>query len=100
MHSNPQLSFVLASAEPALLASAEAVLEAIGARVRVALTSETALKTILDEPPSLALIDARLPGMELGRPPAAVRADAAARFPIVLFSDTVSEELKDRLAEE
>lgn len=90
---------LLASAEPALLARAEAVLQATAARVRVALTAETALKAILDEPPSLAVIDARLPGMELGRLLAAVRADAAAHFPIVLVSDTVSEELKDRLAE-
>lgn len=99
MPDNPKQSFLIASAEPALLARAEAALQATGARVRVALTAETALKAILDEPPSLALIDARLPGMELGRLLAGVRAEAAAHFPIVLFSDRVSEELKDRLAE-
>jgi len=100
MHGNPERSIVLASSEPKLLTNAEAVLRACGAQVRVTLTAEAALKSILDEAPTLALIDARLPGMELGRLLAVVRAESEGRaFPIVLFSDTVSEELKERLAE-
>lgn len=99
MRGGSQQSFVLASDEPALLTRAESVLRALGAPVRVALTADTALRTILEETPALALVDARLPGMELGRLLAAARADTAAKFPIVLLSDTVLEELKDRLAE-
>jgi two-component system, cell cycle response regulator len=100
MHSDPQPCFLLASHYPPLLARAESALQRSGAQVRVALTAEAALKAILDAPPSLALIDARLPGMELGRFLASVRAESSSRnLPIVLFSDTVSEEWKDRLAE-
>jgi len=99
MRGDPLQSFVLASGEPGLLARAEPVLRAMGARVRVALTADTALKTILDETPALALVDAQLPGMELGRLLAAARAETAGKFPIVLLADTVLEELKDRLAE-
>jgi two-component system, cell cycle response regulator len=100
MHIDSQSCFLLASSDPPLLAHAEPALQAFGARVCVALTPDAALKAILDEPPSLALIDARLPGMEVGRFLASVRAESVSRnLPIVLFSDTVSEELKDRLAE-
>ncbi|HTX77449.1 MAG TPA: GGDEF domain-containing response regulator [Terracidiphilus sp.] len=74
------------------------VLGAPGARVRVAMTAEAALAVMQKEAPALALVDARLPGMELGRLLAAVRG-AGLRFPIVLISDTVSEELKARLVE-
>jgi two-component system cell cycle response regulator len=99
MRGDPLQSFVLASGEPALLARAEPVLRAIGAQVRVALTADSALETILDETPALALVDARLPGMELGRLLAAARAETSARFPIVLLADTILEDTKDRLAE-
>lgn len=62
------------------------------------MTAEAALAVMQKEAPALALVDARLPGMELGRLLAAVRG-AGLRFPIVLISDTVSEELKARLVE-
>jgi diguanylate cyclase (GGDEF)-like protein len=102
--------FLLASGEPALLAAMEPVLldlkraragpQADDERVRVAMTAEAALQLMLKQVPALALLDTRLMGMELGRLLAAVRAEEAGRrFPIVLISDTLSEELKDRLAE-
>lgn len=89
---------LLASSEPALLAATEPVLTGLGVRVRVAMTAEAALAAMLKDTPRLALVDARLPGMELGRLLAAVRGEGR-RFPIVLISDTVSEELKERLIE-
>ena len=98
MHDLTQRTIVLASGEPVPLIAAMPVLGAPGARVRVAMTAEAALAVMQKEAPALALVDARLPGMELGRLLAAVRG-AGLRFPIVLISDTVSEELKARLVE-
>ncbi|HWE85716.1 MAG TPA: diguanylate cyclase [Terracidiphilus sp.] len=89
---------LLASGEPALLAAMEPVLTEPGVRVQVAMSGEAALASMLMDTPALALVDARLPGMELGRLLAAVRGEDK-RFPIVLISDTVSEELKERLVE-
>jgi diguanylate cyclase (GGDEF)-like protein len=66
--------------------------------VRVVLSADAALAAVSGKT-ALALFDAGLPGMPLGQMLAAVRADAARRFPIVLFSDTVSDEIEDRLAE-
>ncbi|MFZ0392451.1 MAG: GGDEF domain-containing response regulator [Terracidiphilus sp.] len=100
MPANPQRSFVLASGEPQFLTRAESTLRASGAQVRVALTAEAALRIIQEDAPALAFVDTRLPGMELGQFLAAVRAQGSIpSFPIVLISDTVSEELKNRLAE-
>ncbi len=99
MTRDPQRMFVLASGEPGLLAAVEPVLRAEGARVEVALTAEAAVKAMLDSAPELALVDARLPGMELGQLLAAVRGDPGRRLPVGVISDTLSEELKDRLEE-
>ena len=50
--------------------------------------------------PSLVLLDADLPGMDIGRLLAALRSGAeAGRFPIALISDILSPEWIDRLAE-
>jgi diguanylate cyclase (GGDEF)-like protein len=97
---NP-LSFVLASAEPALLAVFEPVLAADGAQVEIFLSAEAALPTLTSaHAPTLALIDVNLPGMETGRLLAAARAEATGRrFPIILIADTVTQEWIDRLAE-
>jgi diguanylate cyclase (GGDEF)-like protein len=99
MHSRRRPMFILASNEPALLARIEPALAA-KARVKVVLSADAALAAMSgEEPPALALLDANLPGMPLGQLLAAARADAGRRYPIVLFSDTVSEETKDRIAE-
>ena len=93
--------FVLASAEPGLLAALEPVLAADGARVEVFLSAEAALPALTaTEAPTLALIDADLPGMAMEELLAATRAKTDdRRFPIVLISDTVTQEWTDRLAE-
>ncbi len=95
-------SFVLvASPDPALLGAFEPVLAAGGARVEFCLSAEAALSALTAlEAPSIALLDARLPGMELGQLLALVHTHAAGRrSPIVLISDTVTQAAIDRLAE-
>jgi diguanylate cyclase (GGDEF)-like protein len=98
-------TFLLASPDPALLATLEPALQAAGARVEVVLTAEAALSAITAaEPPTLAILDANLPGldprMNIARLLVAARAEEAAqRLPIVLISDTVTQETIDRLAE-
>jgi diguanylate cyclase (GGDEF)-like protein len=94
-------TFLLASAEPALLATLEPVLAADGARVEVFLSAEAALPALTaPDAPTLALIDSNLPGMEMGQLLAAARVETEGRrFPIVLISDTVTQEWADRLAE-
>lgn len=99
MRATPEHCFLLASHQPATLACAEPVLRAAGAHVEVVLTAEAALEAMLHRRPDLALVDAQLPGMELGQLLAAARAECSAGFPIVLIADTLSEELKERLAE-
>jgi len=97
---NPQF-YLLASAEPALLAAAEAVLSSDGAHVEIFLSAEAALPALVAaETPALAVIDAHLPGMEMGRLLEAARVEAAGRrFPILLIADAVTQEWIDRLAE-
>jgi diguanylate cyclase (GGDEF)-like protein len=94
--------FLLASAEPALLADIEPVLAAGGASVKICLSAEAALSAMTaDKRPTLALIDVSLPGMEIGQLLAAARVETeGGRFPIVLISDTVTQEWLDRLAED
>ena len=98
-NSNP--TFLLASPEPALLAAIEPVLAASGARVEIVLSAEAALASMIaPDPPTLALLDVNLSGMEMGRLLAAVRAEVSPKsLPIVLISDTVTQEWIDRLAE-
>jgi two-component system cell cycle response regulator len=94
-------SYLLASAEPALLAAFEPVLAADGARVEIFLSAEAALPALTAaHGPALALLDVNLPGMEMGRLLAATHSEAASRrFPIILISDAVTQEWIDRLAE-
>ncbi len=100
-HPSNYSTILLASPEPALLAIFEPVLLVAGQRVEVVLSAQAALDSMSTaEPPNLALLDARLPGMPMGQLLAAVRAeDGIERFPIVLISDTVTQEWTDRLAE-
>ncbi len=80
MLAKPKPSFLLASHDPALLSSLEPVLAATGASVEVVLSAEAALTAMTaPHPPSLALLDADLPGMDprmtIDRLLAAARAD-------------------------
>jgi diguanylate cyclase (GGDEF)-like protein len=96
---------LLASAEPALLAAVEPVLAADGVRVEVFLTAEALLPALTaPHAPAIALIDVSLPSMDptmnMGRLLAAARAESSGRrFPIILISETVTQEWIDRLAE-
>src|ERR1035441_246518 len=100
LDSNPP-TFLLASHQAALLAAMEPVLLATGARVEIVLTADAALASVTaPHPPALALLDVNLPGMEMGQLLAAMRAsDGGKCLPIVLISDTVTQEWSDRLAE-
>lgn len=95
---NP-LTFLLASPEPALLEAIEPVFLSAGARVEVVLSAHAALAAMNGaNPPDLALLDTTLPGMETDQLLAGARADGP-RFPIVLISDSVTQEWIDRLAD-
>jgi two-component system cell cycle response regulator len=102
MPANSTPVFLLASPEPALLAALEPMLAAGGTRVEIFLSAEAALPALnAADAPTLALLDVNLPGMEMGQLLAAARAETAdRRFPIVLITDTVTQEWTDRLAEE
>ena len=105
MLANRLPTFLLASSEPALLSAFEPVLLESGARVEVVLSAEAALQSMTAVcPPSLALLDVDLPGMNpdmgVAQLLAAVcAAEGSKRLPIVLISDTVTQEWIDRLAE-
>jgi diguanylate cyclase (GGDEF)-like protein len=100
MPQTPKTTYLLASNEPALLADVERVLAEPGVEVHIVLSSEAALEAMIrPEPPSAAWLDARLPGLDLGRFLAAARAEPGSQCPIVLFSDTISDEVKNRLEE-
>ena len=101
MPANKPPTFLLASPEPALLAAVEPVLRAMGARVEVVLSAHAALAPMTAaKPPELALLDSDLPGMAMGQLLAAASAEAGGkRYPIILISDTVTEEWIDRLSE-
>jgi diguanylate cyclase (GGDEF)-like protein len=94
-------TFLLASPEPALLTAVEPVLLAAGFRVEVVLSAEAAQASMIaSNPPVLALLDVNLPGMAMGQLLAAVRAESGSkRFPIVLISDTVTQEWINRLSD-
>jgi two-component system cell cycle response regulator len=98
-HTPPHI--LLASSDPALLAAVEPILLAAGNRVEVVLSAQAALASIGGPRlPAVALLDANLPDMPIGQLLAAARAHAdVARFPIVLITDTVTQEWIDRLAE-
>jgi diguanylate cyclase (GGDEF)-like protein len=98
-------TILLASPDPALLAAIEPVLLALAANVEVVLSAEAALDSMTaPEPPSLALLDVTLTGIgsDTGIEQllaAVLAADGSKRLPIVLISDTVTQEWVDRLAE-
>jgi diguanylate cyclase (GGDEF)-like protein len=93
--------FMIASHEPALLDEIVPILTASGARTEIVLSAEAALAAMTaPNPPSLALLDVNLPGMEMTQLLAAVRADAGGRrFPIVLISDAIHPEWINLLTE-
>lgn len=101
MPANTTPSILLASPEPTLLSAIEPILLASGGRVEVVLSAEAALAAMIaPDPPELALLDAKLPGMAIGQLLAAVSAEMSGkRIPIVLISDAVTKEWLDRMYE-
>ncbi len=101
MLAHHQPTFLLASNDPALLAAVEPVLAASHACVNIVLSAEAALSAMAaPQLPNLVLLDADLPGLETAQLLAAARAAIDGHsLPIVLFSDTVTEEWNSRLAE-
>ena len=96
---NP-LILLLASPEPDLLSSIEPVLTSSGPRVQVVLSAEAALAAITPPAaPALALLDINLPGLETEQLLAQMREISAGRFPIVLITDTVTQQWIDRMSE-
>lgn len=96
-----QPTFLLASHDPALLGAIETILVGAGARVDIVLSAEAALTAMISpQLPGVVLLDAQLPDTELGQLLAAARsATGGHRFPIVLISDTMSDEWSTRLTE-
>ncbi len=101
MPATNQRLLLLASPDPALLARVEPALLSSGACVKVVLSAQAVVDSMsAANPPDLALLDLNLPGMPTGQLLATLRAGHSARpFPIVLISDTVTEEALDRLSE-
>jgi len=101
MLANEPAHYLLASPDPAYLSAAEAALTASGARVEVVLTAEAARAAMVaPHPPTLALLDVGLPGMEMERLLAAVRSEAVGRrFPILLICDGITREWTERMGE-
>jgi diguanylate cyclase (GGDEF)-like protein len=101
MPTHTSSTLLLASPDPATLYAVEPVLAALGAAVQVVLSEGAALQALTAEhPPALAVLDATLPGAETGQLLASIRADSHSKdVPVVLITDTVSQEFADRLAE-
>ncbi len=99
MLAETQPNFLLASGDPSLLRDLEPVLLAAGARVSVVLSAEAALAAMISpDPPRLALLDVRLPGMPTDQLLAATRAEEnGCRFPIVLVAEAVTDDWLERL---
>jgi two-component system cell cycle response regulator len=103
MLANNPPTFMLASSEPALLTAVEPALLASGARVEIVLSAEAAMVSMAASVlPTLALIDVNLSGLDQGLDAflTDVRTNVSSRrLPIVVISDTVTQEWTDRLAE-
>ena len=101
MYASKKALFVLASNDPALLATVEPVLLAADAEVRIVMDAQAALERLNSAPaPALAVLDENLPGMPTGQMLAAARAKSSGRdYSIVLVTDEVSQEWYDRLVE-
>ncbi len=101
MPDSHQPTFLLASRESALLEAMEPVLNEAGARVVIVLSAQAALHAITaPQPPSLFLLDAKLPDMETGQLLMEARASAGGhRIPIVLLADEVNAQQNAWLAE-
>jgi len=101
MPSNCPSAFLLASPDPSVLSIVEPVLLSYGVPVKIVLDAQAALSELTAEcSPAFAVLDMALPGMEIGQLLAHARSLGSDHdFPIVLISDTVTQECSDRLVE-
>ncbi len=94
-------TFLLASADSALIALIEPVLEKLFASVAIMRTARE-LPAVLDvtAPPALVLVDSAMPGLTDGQPIRAVRMSAKGHtLPIVLLADDLHASWMELLAE-
>lgn len=101
MPSHTSSVLLFASADPVLLAAIEPQLRQAGALVEIAMTTHAVLAAIgSHNSPNVLLLDARLPGIKTGQLLAAARAIGGdPRLPILLVTESVSQEWIDFLAE-
>lgn len=100
VHRDSQPDFLLASDDAELLSRMEPLLASHPARVRKLHCANELLEVLGEQPAVLLALDGKLPGMAMGQLLAALRAHpGGAVLPIVLFSDSVTAELRDRLRE-
>lgn len=101
MPANCPSAFLLASPDPGVLSTVEPVLLSYGVPVKVVMDAPAALSALSGEcTPAFAVLDMALPGMEMGQLLAQARALGDGKeLPIVLISDTVTQECTDRLVE-
>lgn len=93
-------SFLLASSDADLRAVLKPVLLAFGARVELAHSAHAALALIESRTPlSMALFDSNLPGMEISRLLIRARVACVSGLPIVLITDTLTQNWIDRVSE-
>jgi diguanylate cyclase (GGDEF)-like protein len=97
MHAQKPPVFLIATTEPALLSRFEAVLARDGAEVKSANSHDSVLEKLRDDaPPALLLIDANLPDVPIEQLLAAIT-EKYCSPPLVLISDTVTEQSQDWL---
>src|SRR5277367_3922660 len=92
-------NFLVASPEPKFLRALEPLLAEQGGKVHIGLSAEAAFGLLTaQEDIDLLLLDANLPGLDLGQFLATAQG-ASRRVPIVLISDTIPEQSLEWLAE-
>jgi len=97
---SPIPKILLASAQPDLLTKLQPALITNRLQVEIVPAAQDALVAMRAAvAPSLVLLDANLPGMDLTQLLAAAQEEGGRRFPIVLISDTVSPDWVERLTE-
>jgi len=101
MPNNCPSVFLLASPDPAVLSTVKPVLLSYGVQVNVVTDGPAALAALTaDCTPAFAVLDMSLPNVEMGQLLAQARSLGTGKeFPIVLISDTVTQECSDRLVE-
>lgn len=91
---------LLASPDPALLSLLEPIVLASGRHVELSVSAQTALDLIeAGTPLAMALIDAKLKDMDIVDLLVRARASCPNGFPIVLITDTVTQNWIDRVTE-